>query len=99
MCACVLDHTASHPDLSLVSFLMSKFYAVCLPCKHTGLMGPNRVHPALISVLLLNPWQTQLQQQESDHGGLHSIDLAAVRAIEKKADISWERLSEHRECR
>lgn len=30
---------------------------------------------------------------------LHSIDLAAVRATEKKADISWERLSGHGECR
>ncbi|KAF3833802.1 hypothetical protein F7725_025006 [Dissostichus mawsoni] len=28
----------------------------------------------------------QLQQQEGDHGGLHIIDLAAVRAAEKKAD-------------
>ncbi|KAJ4927763.1 hypothetical protein JOQ06_015565, partial [Pogonophryne albipinna] len=28
----------------------------------------------------------QLQLQESDHGGLHIIDLAAVRAAEKKAD-------------
>ncbi|KAK1880406.1 Gamma-aminobutyric acid type B receptor subunit 2, partial [Dissostichus eleginoides] len=49
-------------------------------------LGPNRVHSTLISVLRYICAKRQLQQQESDHGGLHIIDLAAVRAAEKKAD-------------
>lgn len=47
-------------------------------------MGPNRYHSALLSILL-RIWS---RAQESDHGGLHSIDLAAVRATEKKADVA-----------
>lgn len=90
VCLIIQDQAHPHPHV----FPDVTFFPLCVCCLHAhSLPGPNC--STLISVLLLYP----KQRQEGDHGGFHGIDLAAVRATEKKADISWERLSGRRECR
>ncbi len=71
-----------------------RVFALCTRT-HTRFAGPNCVCSTLMSVLLLN----LEKRQESDYGGLHSIDLTAVSATEKKADVSWESLLGRRKCR
>lgn len=97
VCECVLDHMGSYPDLSLVSFLMSLMFTQCLLCTHTCLTGSNRVHSALICCWIRCRGSCSGRRVIME--GLHSIDLAAVRATEKKAYVSWETLSGHRESR
>lgn len=72
MCACVIDLTGSlwleprvFPDVTILRCMFAVY-------THTCPMRPNCVHPVLISVMLLNQWWRQ-QQQESDHRGLQVL--------------------------